>query len=224
MFRPVIGAAAIMTALVLSAPVSADVTLSASNNPTVELNERLGNLLRAERRALSPFKSRTMSRLVDVPKAKSSSPTLSVTRVAAMPVASGDKNWACLTEALYFEARGENLSGLFAVAEVILNRVDDGRYPNSVCGVINQGTGQRFRCQFTYTCDGRPEIITERRAYERVGKVARIMMDGAARQLTQGATHYHTKAVRPKWSRVFARTATIGFHHFYRQPDRLAQR
>jgi len=224
MLKPVFRGLSVIAALVLSAPVSADVTLSASNNPTIELSERLGILFGAERRVLAPFKSRTISRLVEVPKAKSGSATLSENRVAAMSAASGGKSWSCLAEALYFEARGENLSGVAAVAEVILNRVDDRRFPNSVCGVVKQGTGQKFRCQFTYTCDGRPEIITEKRAYERVGKIARLMMDGAPRVLTSGATYYHTKAVRPKWSRVFARTATIGFHHFYRSPDRLAQR
>lgn len=224
MLKPAFRGLSVVAALVLSAPVSADVTLSASNNPTIELNERLGNLFGAERRVLAPFKSRTISRLVEVPKAKSGGAVFSEGRIAALPAAAGGTSWSCLAEALYFEARGENVKGLAAVAEVILNRVDDRRYPNSVCGVIKQGTGQRFRCQFTYTCDGRPETITETRAYERVGKIARIMIDGAPRALTQGATHYHTKAVRPKWSRVFARTATIGFHHFYRQPDRLAQR
>jgi len=224
MLKPVLRGATVVVALVLSAPVSADVTLSAANNPTIELSERLGNLFGAERRALSPFKSRAISRLVEVPRDKSSGPMFSEDRLAAMPAASGGRNWTCLAEALYFEARGENLNGLVAVSEVILNRVDDRRYPNSVCGVINQGTGERFRCQFTYTCDGRPETITEKRAYERVGKVARLMVDGAPRLLTSGATHYHTKAVHPKWGRVFARTATIGFHHFYRQPDRFAQR
>lgn len=224
MLKPVLRGAIVVVALVLSAPVCADVILSASNNPTVELNERLGVLFGAERRALAPFKSRTISRLVKVPEAKSGGSHFSETRIAAMPVASGGRNWSCLTEALYFEARGEKLNGLFAVSEVILNRVDDSRYPNSVCGVINQGTGKQFRCQFTYTCDGRPETMTEKSSFERVGKIARLMIDGAPRKLTSGATHYHTKAVRPKWSRVFARTATIGFHHFYRQPDRLAQR
>ncbi len=224
MLKPVFWGLSVVVSLVLSAPVAADVILSASNNPTIELNERLGILFGAERRVLAPFKSRTISRLVEVPKAKSSGPIFSERRIAAMPVAAGGTSWSCLAEALYFEARGENVKGLAAVAEVILNRVDDRRYPNSVCGVIKQGTGKRFRCQFTYTCDGRPETITEAGAYERVGKIALLMMDGAPRLLTQGATHYHTKAVHPKWSRVFARTATIGFHHFYRQPDRLAQR
>lgn len=134
-----------------------------------------------------------------------------------------DEEWQCLAEALYFEARGESVKGQFAVAEVILNRVDSGAYPNTLCGVINQGTGRKYQCQFTYTCDGIAEKIREPDAYERVGKVARLMIDGAPRKLTDGATHYHTKAVNPNWARKFPRTATIGVHHFYRQPTRLTQ-
>lgn len=142
--------------------------------------------------------------------------------LSAQPAASGGKEWECLAEALYFEARGETLKGQFAVAEVILNRVDSGNFPNSVCGVINQGTGRKFACQFTYTCDGQAEKIHEPRAFRRVGKVARLMLDGAPRRLTDGATFYHTKNVRPSWSRKFHRTATIGVHHFYRRNVRVS--
>ncbi len=136
--------------------------------------------------------------------------------LAAQPEASGGDDWKCLSEALYFEARGENARGLFAVAEVILNRVDSRAFPNSVCGVINQGTGQRFRCQFTYTCDGLAERITDQAAWRRVGKVARAMLDGAPRSLTKGATYYHATWVSPDWARKFERTAAIGVHYFYR--------
>lgn len=135
-----------------------------------------------------------------------------------------DAQWQCLAEALYFEARGESVKGQFAVAEVIMNRVDNGYYPDTLCGVINQGTGRKYQCQFTYTCDGVAEKIHEPDAFERVGKVARLMIDGAPRVLTDGATHYHTKAVNPNWARKFPRTATIGVHHFYRQPTRLTQK
>jgi spore germination cell wall hydrolase CwlJ-like protein len=134
-----------------------------------------------------------------------------------------DAQWQCLAEALYFEARGESVKGQFAVAEVIMNRVDHGGYPDTPCGVINQGTGRKYQCQFTYTCDGIAEKIHEPEAYERVGKIARLVIDGAPRVLTDGATHYHTKAVNPKWARSFPRTTTIGVHHFYRQPTRLTQ-
>lgn len=139
-------------------------------------------------------------------------------------VKKGDAEWACLAEALYFEARGESVKGQFAVAEVILNRVDHEYYPSSLCGVINQGTGRKYQCQFTYTCDGVANKIYEHEAYNRVGKIAQFMIDGAPRQLTAGATHYHTKAVSPSWSRKFKRTTTIGVHHFYRQPTRLSKK
>ena len=138
--------------------------------------------------------------------------------ISALPRAKGGKQWQCLSEALYFEARGESIKGQVAVAEVILNRVDSPAYPDSVCGVINQGTGRKFACQFTYTCDGRSESINEQFAYERVAKVARLVMDGLPRNLTKGATHYHTTSVRPSWSRKFPKTAKIGSHVFYRQP------
>ncbi|QYX58506.1 cell wall hydrolase [Roseovarius sp. SCSIO 43702] len=135
----------------------------------------------------------------------------------------GGSEWRCLSEALYFEARGETVKGQFAVGEVIMNRVDSPDYPNTVCGVINQGTGRKYACQFTYTCDGHDEVIAEPRAFARVGKVASLLIGGAPRKLTDGATHYHTRAVSPRWARVFPRTATIGVHHFYRQPTRLSQ-
>ncbi|QBF32374.1 cell wall hydrolase [Thalassococcus sp. S3] len=138
------------------------------------------------------------------------------------PKATGDAHWRCLSEALYFEARGETIKGQFAVAEVILNRVKSARFPNSVCGVINQGTGKRYQCQFTYTCDGHSENISEPRSFERVSKVARAILDGTAGNLTNGATHYHTVAVRPRWSQVYTRTAKIGVHVFYRHTFRTA--
>ncbi len=138
------------------------------------------------------------------------------------PKATGDENFRCLAEALYFEARGESVRGQFAVAEVILNRVDSGRFPDSLCGVIRQGTGKKYQCQFTYTCDGRKEVIHEKRAYERVSKVARAAIDGHSDELTSGATHYHTKAVRPSWARVYKETARIGVHIFYRHNYRTA--
>ncbi len=203
----------------LGTMAQADVTVTTSTNPTADFGNRLSSLLNAESRAVGNMDSRAMKRLFEAPDSKG---VYSRTWLDRAAPATGGKNWGCLTEALYFEARGETVRGMFAVAEVILNRVDDPRYPGSVCGVVNQGTGQKFRCQFTYTCDGRPENMNDKRAFERVGKVARIMLDGGERSLTDGATHYHTKAVNPKWARVFPRTATIGYHHFYRQPSRIA--
>ncbi|ABF65040.1 cell wall hydrolase [Ruegeria sp. TM1040] len=132
------------------------------------------------------------------------------------PAATGGSEFECLAEALYFEARGETVKGQFAVAEVIKNRVQSAQFPNTFCGVINQGTGRKYQCQFTYTCDGHKEVIHEPRAFERVAKVARLVLDGVNPKLTQGATYYHTTAVSPRWSRKFTKTARIGVHLFYR--------
>lgn len=200
----------------------AEVTISTSTNPSGEVGARLNSLFQAEGRAARTLDAATMKRLIEAPDPENG--VYSRSRIDKLKPVKGGDSWACLSEALYFEARGESVRGMFAVAEVILNRVDDTRYPDTICGVVNQGTGERFRCQFTYTCDGRPENIRNDRAYERVGKVAKLMMSGMPRRLTDGATHYHTKSVKPNWSKVFPRTVTIGYHHFYREPSRLASR
>ncbi|AGT09669.1 cell wall hydrolase [Paracoccus aminophilus] len=119
------------------------------------------------------------------------------------------KDLACLTEALYYEARGEGTQGQKAVAEVILNRVDHPRFPKSVCGVVNQDG------QFSY--QGRvSKRYGEQSAYQRVKRVAMAALSGAPRDLTGGATYFHTGGVRPAWSRSFVKTTRIGSHIFYR--------
>ncbi|MEM9050091.1 MAG: cell wall hydrolase [Pseudomonadota bacterium] len=133
-----------------------------------------------------------------------------------LPDAEGDAQWRCLSEALYFEARGESVAGQVAVAEVILNRVEHARYPDTVCAVVKQNQHMRNRCQFSYMCDGKPELITEHRAFARAMKIARIMLDGQPRVLTAGATHFHTRYINPSWSRKLTRTARIGAHIFFR--------
>lgn len=150
------------------------------------------------------------------PEERSSLLSFSAEEIDLLPKATGDAQWRCLAEALYFEARGETIAGQVAVAEVILNRAEDPGYPGTVCGVVHQGKAQRDGCQFSFMCDGRKEVISERRVFERVAKIARIMIDGQPRILTGGATHFHTTRVRPTWSRKFERTARIGTHIFYR--------
>ena len=190
---------------------SAGEVLSQSNDPHVVLDDNLVSLLGPGTRALTPLPKSAQPALPRPPEIRYERSFL-----AALPVASGGKDWRCLAEALYFEARGETVEGMFAVAEVILNRVDSARFPDTVCGVVQQGTGELFRCQFTYNCDGQAEAISEPAAFRRVGKIARLMLDGAARRLTDGALFYHTNAVRPSWSRRFELAATIGSHRFYR--------
>ncbi len=140
-----------------------------------------------------------------------------------LPELTANAEAKCLAEALYFEARGETIKGQMAVAEVILNRVDSRKFPNSVCGVVHQGGEARYACQFSYHCDGRKEVYHEVEAYERAGKLALIMLEGRTRSLTDGATFYHNLGVNPRWSRKMAETAEIGTHVFYRAPTVLTQ-
>ena len=134
-----------------------------------------------------------------------------------LPFADGGEEWACLTEALYFEARGESISGIFAVAEVIINRRDHSLFPDSVCKVISQGAkAGRRSCQFSYKCDGLPESFNEAAAYRLVGKIAKIALEERGPMITAGATFYHSEFVSPYWARKFTKTTKIGKHLFYR--------
>ncbi len=149
---------------------------------------------------------------------------ISLSMVDSLPLPERGEEWRCLAEAIYFESRGEPLSGQVAVAEVVLNRVDDRRYPGSICGVTRQGVGSGRACQFSYACDGRPEDMTSPLARERAKKLAALMIDRADRTVTGGATHFHATYVRPGWARRMTRTAAIGAHVFYRTGDAVAQR
>ncbi|MEM1235926.1 MAG: cell wall hydrolase [Pseudomonadota bacterium] len=170
-----------------------------------------------EAQSLAKLDAKATARLLN-PRSASDGPEVRFDKqwLAGQPYIEGGAEWRCLSEALYFEARGETLKGQFAVAEVILNRVESASFPNTICNVITQGTGKRYQCQFTYTCDGYAEVIREPRAWEMVGKVARLSMAGASGNLTGGAKYYHTTAVAPRWARTFEHTTTIGVHRFYR--------
>jgi spore germination cell wall hydrolase CwlJ-like protein len=202
-------------ALILAAAIMATPTLAEQSKEAAQ------ELLNTEKTVLASAGQNHMTSLV-TPVSRTSA-IYNASWLNAQTPASGGAQWECLAEALYFEARGETIQGQFAVAEVIMNRVKSGRFPDDICSVINQGTGKKYQCQFTYTCDGIPERIRERQAWDRVGKVARAILDGRApMNLTNGATHYHTTAVRPRWSRTYTQTASYGVHVFYRHTWRVS--
>jgi hypothetical protein len=124
----------------------------------------------------------------------------------------------CLSQAIYYEARGETQQGQVAVAEVIMNRVHSRHYPNTICGVVYQGSERANGCQFTFTCDGSLGHRPRGRAWDRAQRVATAVMLGYTRPVTQHATHYHTTAVNPVWSAGLVPTTQIGVHKFYRFP------
>ncbi len=215
--------AAFCLALCCASVAQAEMIVSQSNNPRVVFSDAVRSVLGSDHAGLTSVTQRRMDRLRTEPARAVETMRYDASFLKNLPPANGNETWRCLTEALYFEARGESVKGIFAVAEVILNRVESTNYPDTVCGVIYQGTGKKYQCQFTYACDGQKEVIREPRAWNKVGKIARLMLSGEApADLTNGATHYHTKSVNPRWARVYPRTATIGYHHFYRQERRVA--
>jgi hypothetical protein len=136
----------------------------------------------------------------------------------SVPVRPLSEQETCLATAIYHEARGESIRGQFAVAEVILNRVDSRKFPNSICGVVYQGAqaGRYGGCQFSFACDGNPEDMPNRNAAMIAQRIAQVMASGGMRALTQGAKYFHTTAVSPNWANRFTQTTHIGAHLFYR--------
>lgn len=127
----------------------------------------------------------------------------------------GGDDLRCMTEAIYYEARSESEAGQRAVAQVILNRLSDPRYPQSVCGVVYEHKPGARTCQFSFTCDGSMNRgVADQAAWSRAQRFAEDALSGAARSDTV-ATHYHTDYVAPRWSRAFQEVARIGAHIFY---------
>ncbi|HEU5275648.1 MAG TPA: cell wall hydrolase [Xanthobacteraceae bacterium] len=123
----------------------------------------------------------------------------------------------CLANAVYFEARAEPVRGQVAVAQVVMNRVFSGYYPNNVCGVVYQNAHRRFACQFSFACDGASERVDEPDAWKRAKEIARDTLDGKLWLPDVGkATHYHAYWVRPIWVREMHKLDRIGVHTFYR--------
>ena len=146
----------------------------------------------------------------------------------------------CLALNVYYEARGSNLADMYAVSDVVLNRVRDSRYPNTICEVVYQGPTReswktkqdpnlpdeerqynpiRNMCQFSWYCDGKNDIPKDETGWATAQMVAgSILFANKHRGLTEGATHYHATYVRPNWrnDRGMQHVGRIGSHIFYR--------
>jgi spore germination cell wall hydrolase CwlJ-like protein len=127
------------------------------------------------------------------------------------------KSEKCLTEAIYFEARGEAVRGQIAVAQVVMNRTFSGFYPNTVCGVVYQNKHRHLACQFTFACDNNPDVVREPDMWDRAKKIAKAMLDGQIWLPEVGkSTHYHAYYVRPSWVSEMTKMYRFGVHTFYR--------
>ncbi|MCR9240128.1 MAG: cell wall hydrolase [Rhodobiaceae bacterium] len=144
--------------------------------------------------------------------------------VAATPVrALGDRarrleqERRCLAVGIYFEARGESHSGQVAVADVIMNRVASKDYPNTICGVVFQGSYRQTGCQFSFTCDGESDRPRDLKPWLKAQRVASTvtMRDDRERQVAENVLHYHADYVEPVWASHMYKVAKIGRHIFY---------
>jgi len=146
---------------------------------------------------------------------------ISLTSDAARPFRLGNaldasRDLECLTQAAYYEARGEGRDGMQAVAQVVLNRVRHPAFPKSVCGVVFQGAGRRIGCQFSFTCDGSMRGRVNPGAWNRARDVASKALSGGVYAAVGNATHFHTTGVSPGWRNALIQVGQVGHHLFYR--------
>lgn len=134
--------------------------------------------------------------------------------VAERRLALAEEN--CLAKAVYFEARSESELGQLAVAKVVLNRVKDPNYPKTICGVVYQGSDRRNSCQFSFACDGVPDEVKNKSAWDHSKLIAQKAIAGDQTiRVIGAATNYHADYVRPKWAKEMRKLIKIGRHIFY---------
>ena len=129
----------------------------------------------------------------------------------------------CLALNVYHEARDQSTAGQVAVAQVVINRTNDDRYPSTVCEVVQQGPVYkntdlpvRHKCQFSWYCDGKKDNPKNSKALTKALAVASTVLDGNTIDIIDGATHYHAVYVKPDWIKTKIRTVRIDNHIFYR--------
>ncbi|HEY8948676.1 MAG TPA: cell wall hydrolase [Rhizomicrobium sp.] len=125
----------------------------------------------------------------------------------------------CLSEVMYYEARGEGPRGEMAVAEVVFHRLESSMHGKSICAVVYEGAGRPV-CQFSFVCDGSLSRVKEALTWRTAQDLATRILTGALPlpDATDGALNYHAVYVRPVWAGDLVRTAQIGNHIFYRPP------
>ena len=144
----------------------------------------------------------------------------------------------CMAQNVYYEARNEDLRGQYAVAHVTLNRVNDPRFPKTVCQVVKQAkitATSRKQCAFSWYCEGDSGNVPVRdknglpnqnviEQFEVASLIAITSLAGATEDNTKGATHFHNPFTsHPAWSKQLVKTMRVGNHDFYKmQPVKIA--
>ena len=128
----------------------------------------------------------------------------------------------CLALNIYHETRSQALVEQIAVSQVVLNRVADKRFPNTICGVVKQAITYKnsnkpvpHKCQFSWYCDGKKDEPKNTKAWHNALQVAKTVQSTVTLDITEGATHYHATYVNPKWNRDYKRLMQVDNHIFY---------
>lgn len=127
-----------------------------------------------------------------------------------------------MTLNLYHEARGEDARGIVGVGWVVLNRKASKTYPDTIRGVVQQGgEKRRYKCQFSWWCDGKPDTVNNQAAWSALTVIAKALLRGEIKDPTRGSLNYHATYVTPYWSKSskLKYTVQLGAHLFYR-PNR----
>ena len=131
----------------------------------------------------------------------------------------------CMAFNIYHEANNQSMLGQIAVGQVVMNRVEDSRFPDTVCEVVKQAVTYKgtdkpviHKCQFSWYCDGKKdEPNYNSKSWSKALNYAVIVLGGdITLDVTNGATHYHATYVRPAWAKTKTRTTRIDRHIFYR--------
>ena len=129
------------------------------------------------------------------------------------------KQLDCMAANIYFEASTQERIGKIGVAQVTMNRVMSPEFPNSVCEVVFQGPKNKKHkhlCQFSWYCDGKPDVIRSKRMWRECIYIAKYVMLGGVPDITKKSTHYHADYVQPWWAKKMEKTVKLGDHIFYR--------
>tara|TARA_R100001460_G_scaffold14381_3_gene32179 strand:+ start:431 stop:859 length:429 start_codon:yes stop_codon:yes gene_type:complete len=130
----------------------------------------------------------------------------------------------CMATNIYHEAKNQPMAGQIAVAQVVMNRVNDSRYPDNVCDVVKQGLTYKNgkvvlgKCQFSWYCDGKKDDVNMKseKWQNSIRYASMVITNRITLDVTEGATHYHATYVRPAWARTKTKTVRINRHIFYR--------
>jgi spore germination cell wall hydrolase CwlJ-like protein len=124
----------------------------------------------------------------------------------------------CLARSIYWEAKGKDSVDMEAVANVVMNRLGHKGFPDTVCGVVKQGSESKS-CQFSWWCDGRSDSVQEEVPYAMAKEIARKALNKQLPDRTSGALYFHDRTVKPDWARQYIKTADIGLFRFYKPRD-----